>query len=188
VFLVENLDWCVAVFKCKADGARDVVVDFYSFVDGMFGVRDLYFLIRDRVDDEVVFNFRVLVEREQMEVVKSKMRYSLKRIFSTGSFSINPRRNSPLHKYAAWQPDERSTKFGEKKLSLFCRLLSQLSRFVVDMARNDYFGSEERAELAHVTSWMLGCTECGLLSAEAMQVGYYDRIEDRYRMYLKQRF
>lgn len=183
-----DLDWCVAVFKCKWDRAKDVLVDFYIFVDGMFGVKDLHFLIRDHVGEEVVFSFRLLVEDGQMEVVKSKIRYSLGRLVSEGSFSINPRRGSPLCEYAAWHPDERIVKFGEEKFSLFCRFLSQFSRAVIEMAKNGYFNSEERIELAHVTSWMLGCTEYGLLSTEAMQVGYYDRIEDKYHTYLKQGF
>ena len=49
---MEDDEWCVAVFNCKSDRARDVLVEFYGFADGMFGVRDLHFLIRDRIGDE----------------------------------------------------------------------------------------------------------------------------------------
>ena len=185
---MEALDWCTAVFKCKSATARDVLVDFYSFVDGMFGVRDLHFLIRDRVDDEVVFSFRVQVEEEQMDVVKSKIRYSLKRLVSEGGFSINPRKRSPFYEWVAWHPEKRIAKFGEAKFSLFCRFLSQFSRAVIEMAKSGYFSSEERVELAQVTSWMLGCTEYGMLSTKAMQVGYYDRIEGKEHAYLTQNF
>jgi len=183
---MENVDWCVAVFKCKSDRARDVLVDLYSFVDGMFGVRDLHFLIRDRVDEEVVFSFRVLLEKDQSRVVKSKIRYSLKQLVSQGNFSINPTSGSPFHRYVAWNPDERVAKDGDEKFSLFCGFLSQFSRAVVNMAKNGYFGSEERVELSRVMSWMLGCTEYGLLSTTAVQMGYYDRIEDKRHPYLRQ--
>ena len=185
---MKDAGWCVAVFKCKSDRARDVLIDFYSFVDGMFGVKDLHFLIRDRVDDEVVFIFRIQVEEEQMDVVKSKIRYSLKRLVSEGGFSINPRRSSPFYEWVAWHPEERIAKFGEAKFSLFCRFLSQFSRAIIELARNGYFSSEERIELAHVTSWMLGCTEYGSLSTKAMQVGYYDRIEGKDHAYLTENF
>ena len=185
---MKDAGWCVAVFKCKSDRARDVLVDFYSFVDGMFGVKDLHFLVRDRLDDEVVFSFRIQAERENMNVVKSKIRYSLRRLVSKGGISINPRRGSPLYEYTAWHPEERIAKFGEAKFSMFCRFLSQFSRAVIDMANCGYFSSEERIELAHVASWMLGCTEYGSLSTKSMQIGYYDRIEGKAHAYLTQNF
>ena len=103
-----------------------------------------------------------------------------------GNFSINPSSGSPFHKYAEWNPDERITKDGEEKFSLFCGFLSQFSKAVVNMAEKGYFGSEERSELSLVMSWMMGCTEYGLLSTEAVQIGYYDRIEDERHPYLEQ--
>jgi hypothetical protein len=56
------------------------------------------------------------------------------------------------------------------------------------MARRKYFDSQERVEIAHVMSWMLGCTEYGSLSEKHMEVGYYDRVTDRYHAYLKEDF
>ena len=75
---------------------------------------------------------------------------------------------------------------GEEKFTQFCNFLSQLSKVVVDMAKKDYFSSNERVELAHVMSWILGCTEYGRLSPRDVRVGYYDRIEDRFYTYLRQ--
>jgi len=56
------------------------------------------------------------------------------------------------------------------------------------MIENDYFALNERVELAHFMSWMLGCTEYGLLSTMGMEVGYYDRLNDEYCSYLRQNF
>jgi hypothetical protein len=70
-------DWCVAVFKCKADDIRKILVDFYKFVKDMKGVRSLHFLIRDRLGDKVVFSFRVLVDLEDKSIAKSKMVHKL---------------------------------------------------------------------------------------------------------------
>ena len=53
-------DWCVPVFKCKPDKLEDLLIDFYSFVKDLQGVKNLHFLIRDRVENEIVFSFRVL--------------------------------------------------------------------------------------------------------------------------------
>ena len=114
---MEDADWCVAVFKCGSERARDALVDFYGFLDGMVGVRDMHFVIRDRVDDEVVFSFRVLLEKDQSRIVKSKIRYSLKQLVPKGNFSINPTSGSPFRKYAEWNPDERKSKT-EKRSSL----------------------------------------------------------------------
>jgi hypothetical protein len=69
-------------------------------------------------------------------------------------------------------------KYGPKKFMDFCDLLSKLSRLVLQMARKKYFDSNDRVEMAHAMSWMLGCTEYGILSPEHWEVGYYDRIDD----------
>jgi len=71
---------------------------------------------------------------------------------------------------------------------MFCTFLSKLSDIVVDMAEKGYFDSAERVEIAHVMSWMLSCTEYASLTTRRMEVGYYDRIEDRCHSYLKQSF
>lgn len=63
-----------------------------------------------------------------------------------------------------------------------------MSALVVEMVEKDYFSSSERVELSHAVSWMLGCTEYGLLRTSGMEVGYYDRLEDKYCSYLRQDF
>jgi hypothetical protein len=55
-------EWYVAVFKCSPDYVKNILVEVYKFVDNLKGVRSLHFLIRDRVEDEVVLSFRVMVE------------------------------------------------------------------------------------------------------------------------------
>lgn len=185
---MESDDWCVAVFKCKPENVENTLVDFYEFVKDLQGVKDLHFLIRDRVDEEVVFSFRVSVELKDKEVVKSKIAYKLGNLMSKEKFAIDPSVDNPLRKYVAWDYVERVNKHGQEKFEVFCSLLTQLSKTIVDMAKNKYFESAERAEIAHVMSWMLGCTEYGKLTTGHMEVGYYDRIEDRYHPYLKQGF
>ena len=85
-------------------------------------------------------------------------------------------------------PDKRIAGYGQDKFNQFIDLLKNLSAIVVQMIENDYFASNERVELAHVTSWMFGCTEYGLLSASGMEIGYYDRLNDKYCPYLRQDF
>jgi len=63
-----------------------------------------------------------------------------------------------------------------------------MSAIVIELIENEYFASSERVELAHVVSWMFGCTEYGLLSTTGMEVGYYDRLNDKYCSYLRQNF
>jgi len=69
---------------------------------------------------------------------------------------------------------------------VFCDFLGQLSGIVIGMAKKGYFSSAERVEMAHVMSWMLGCTEYSILTTIHMEMGYYDRIKDRYQPYQKQ--
>jgi hypothetical protein len=94
-------EWCVAVFKCGPDMVKKVLVEVYRFVDALKGVRSLHFLIRDRVDDEVVFSFRVMVEPKFKEMVKT--------------MSLTPAAGTSLEQYVAWQPEKRIADFGQIK-------------------------------------------------------------------------
>jgi len=181
-------DWCVTVFKCKSNVAETYLVEFYNFLKDLDGVKDLHFIIRDRVDDEVVFSFRVLTDPKYKEVIESKLAYKLRALASENRFAINPSGENPLAKYVAWSSNDRIAKYGVEKFAVFCGFLSQLSKMVIDMAEKKYFDSNERVEIAHVMSWMLGCTKYGLLSKKHMEIGYYDRITDKSHVYLKESF
>jgi len=93
-----------------------------------------------------------------------------------------------LEQYVAWLPEKRIMKVGQAKFNQFIDFLKNMSVIVVQLIENDYFASNERVELAHVMSWMLGCTEYGLLRTSGMEVGYYDRLDDKYCSYLRQDF
>lgn len=183
-----NDDWCIAVFKCKSDVVENVLVDLYHFVKDLEGVKDLHFIIRDRLDYEVVFSFRVFIDPKYKKAIESKIAYKLKTFILEDEFSINPHDNDPLAKFVVWSPTERIAKCGPEKFDLFCNFLSQLSKIVIYMAENKYFDSPERVEIAHVMSWMLGCTEYGLLSTKHMEIGYYDRITNKSHIYLRETF
>ena len=66
-------EWCVAVFKCSPASVKKVLVEVYRFSDALKGVQSLHFLVIDRVDDEVVLSFRIMVEPKFKEIVKSKL-------------------------------------------------------------------------------------------------------------------
>jgi hypothetical protein len=166
---------------------KKVLVEVYRFADDLKGVRSLHFLVRDRVEDEVVFSFRVMVEPKSKETVKSKLAYKLGTLLSEDKYVVDPAAGNSLEQYVAWLPEKRAD-FGQSKFSLFIDLLKDMSAIVVQMIENDYFASNERVELAHIMSWMFGLTEYGLLSASGMEVGYYDRLEDKYCSYLRREF
>ena len=93
-----------------------------------------------------------------------------------------------LGQYVAWIPEKRIADFGQTKFNHFIDLLKNLSALVVQTIESGYFASNERVELAHVMSWMFGCAEYGLLRPSGTEVGYYDRLEDKYCSYLRQDF
>jgi hypothetical protein len=181
-------DWCVAVFKCKPNDIRKIVPVFYKFVKDLEGVKSLHFIIRDSLEDKVIFSFRVLIEKKTKRVIASKMAYRLGRLLPKGEFAVDPEPQHPLGEYVAWSAEERIFKSGSTKFTVFCSLLEKLSKLGIQMIRSGYISSDERVEIAHVMSWMLGCTEYGVLSTAHMEVGYYDRIEDKYHKYLQQEF
>jgi hypothetical protein len=181
-------DWCVAIFKCSSDSVKKVLVEFYRFADNLKGVRSLHFLIRDRVEDEVVFSFRMMVEPRFKEIIKTNLACKLGTLLSEDKYVINPIAGTSFAQYVAWLPEKRIADFGQSKFNQFIDLLKNMSALVVQLMENDYFASNERVELAHVVSWMLGCTEYGMLRTSGMEVGYYDRLEDKYCSYLRQGF
>jgi hypothetical protein len=178
----------VAVFKCRPNSVKKVLVEFYRFADDLNGVRSLHFLIRDRVENEVVFSFRMMVEPKFKEIVKINLSCKLGTLLSEDKYAIDPAAGTSLAQYVVWLPDKRIADFGQSKFNLFIDLLKNMSAIVVQLIENDYFASNERVELAHVMSWMVGCTEYGLLRTSGMEVGYYDRLEDKYCSYLRQDF
>lgn len=181
-------EWCVAVFKCSPTSIKKVPIEVYRFTDNLKSVRSLHFLVRDRVEDEVVFSFRVMVEPKFKQIVKSKLAYKLGTLLSEDKYVIDPAAENSLQKYVAWLPEKRIVDYGQNKFNHFIDLLKNLSAIEVQMIENDYFTSNERVELAHIMSWMLGCTEYGLLRTSGMEVGYYDRLDDKYCSYLRQDF
>lgn len=181
-------EWCVAVFKCSPGSVKKVLVEVYRFADDLKGVRSLHFLVRDRVEDEVVFSLRLMVEPRFKEMVKINLSHKLGTLLSKEKYVIDPMAGDSFEQYVAWQPEKRITDNGQAKFSQFIDLLKNQSAIVVQLIENDYFASKERVELAHVLSWMVGCTEYGLLSPSGMEIGYYDRLEDKYCSYLRQDF
>jgi len=179
--------WCVAVFKCTQENIRNVLLDFYGFMKDLEGLESLHFLIRDRVKSEIIVSFRVLATEKMREIARSKMDHKLNELVPD-KFAVDPDTKHPLNKYVAWGNGQRISKSGVDKFPEFCDLLSKISGLVIDMLKNDYFDSTERVEIAHVMSWMLGCAEYGKLSPVHMEVGYYDRIEDKYCQYLREDF
>jgi hypothetical protein len=150
-------------------------------------VKSLHFLIRDRVENDIVVSFRVLATEKAREIVQSKMNYKLGMLVPD-KFAVNPDSLNDLNKYVAWGNGERISKSGIDKFPEFCDFLSRMSDLVIEMLKNDYFDSAERVEIAHVMSWMLGCTEYGKMSPTHWELGYYDRVEDKYCPYLRQDF
>jgi len=181
-------DWCVSVFKIKPETIRKTITELYRFTEGLDGVISLHFMIRDRLDEEVVFSFRVLSEPDKLKIVKSKIKYKLGTLLEKDVFSVDPNTDHPLAKYVAWSVEERRAKYSTNKFQKFYKTLEAISKLVIQMLENDYFEASERIELAHVTSWMLGCTEYGLLDTKHWEIGYYDRIEGKNHCYLRKDF
>lgn len=182
-----DADWSVAVFICRQENIQSVLVNIYDFVKDLDGVESLHFMIRDRVEDEIIVSFRVLATKKAREIVKSKMNYKLNELVPD-KFVIDPDTHDPLNEYVVWGTEKRLSNSGVDKFPEFCSLLSKMSSLVIEMLKNDYFSSAERVEIAHVMSWMLGYTEYGIVSTKHFEIGYYDRIEGKYCQYLRQDF
>jgi hypothetical protein len=183
-------DWSVIVVKTKPENARETLVRLYWFIEGLIDVNSIHFMIRDRMQDGVVFSLRVRMASAEAEATKSAMRRELDRLAIIDG-AVDPPTHHPLHRFTAWTWQSALRQRGADKFTQFCEYLSQFSRIVVDMAEHEYFTSRERAEMAHEVSWMLGLTECGVLRVKGkkgVEIGYYDRIENTTQSYLTYHF
>jgi hypothetical protein len=77
----------------------------------------LHFLLRDRVEDEVVVSFRVMVEPKFKEIVKTKLACKLGTLLSVDEYAIDPAAGNSLEKYVAWLPEQRITDYGQSKFN-----------------------------------------------------------------------
>ena len=118
-----NDEWSISVFKCRDEQIKTVVPELYHFVSGLEGVKSLHFLIRDRVDDEAIFSFRVMVELKSKGIIRSKIAYKLGTLFTVGKFAVDPSSDSPFEKYAAWDIEKRIAEHGLKKFDDFTDFL-----------------------------------------------------------------
>jgi hypothetical protein len=180
--------WIVTVFKCNAQKVKKILVDFYDFVCDLTETENLHFIIRDRVDDEVVFSFRVSCTKKNKKLLKSKIIFKLNNLLSKQNYVVDPSPDHPLSNYVAWKWEATTKKRGEEKFNTFCFFLQKMSAMTIEMVKQDYFSSVERTEIVHIMSWMIGCTEYFKLTPKSATVGYYDRIEDKYRAYLQKTF
>ena len=140
----------MAVFKCRPDSLKKVLVEVYTFADELKGVRSLHFLIRDRVEDQVAVSFRIMVDPKQKDIVKSKTAYKLGTLLPADKFAIDPTVESELRKYVAWYPEKRIADFGKIKFNQFIDILKNMSATVIAIIENNYFALSERTELAHI--------------------------------------
>lgn len=180
--------WVVTIVKCNAQTVKKVLVDYYDFISDLPETENLHFIIRDRVDDEVVFSFRVLCTKKNEKNMISKINFKLNNLITKKNYVVDPSPDHPLFNYVAWAWEEITKKRGEAKFNIFSFLLGKMSELVIDMVKQDYFSTVERTEIAHVMSWMMGCTEYFKLTPKSATVGYYDRIEDKYQAYLQKQF
>mgnify|MGYP005850079753 CR=1 FL=1 len=109
---------CVAVFKCKPEEIKSVLPEFCNFVNGLQGVKSSHFLIRDRVDDEAVFSFRVMVNPKLKHVIKSKLSYKLGTLLST-KFAVELPLDNSLQEFVAWEPEKKVAECGLQKFDDF---------------------------------------------------------------------
>jgi len=84
--MMSSEDWSVIVFKVEADKARKILVELYRYVKDLIGVKDLHFLIRDRVQDDIVLNFRILLESNKKNDLENAIAFHLGKAMSENAY------------------------------------------------------------------------------------------------------
>ena len=129
---MRKFSWIIAVLKCRAEDAPSFLVDFYDFVEDLEEVKDLHFLIRDRVDDDAIFSFRFLTEKKNYRIAHSKISFKLKSHFPNERFILNPEATHPLFKFAAfpWRQavKDRGAERYRHSISGGCHIFENLPR------------------------------------------------------------
>jgi hypothetical protein len=110
---------------------KKVLVEVYRFTDDLKGVRSLHFLVRDRIEDEAIFSFRVMVEPKFKEIVKNKLAYKLSTLLPKNKYTIDPTAENSLAQYVEWLPEKRIADYGQSKFNQFIDLLKNRSALLV---------------------------------------------------------
>jgi hypothetical protein len=129
-----------------------------------------------------------MVEPKLKDIIISKSAVKLSTLFGADKFAIDPPVESDLGQYISWCPEKKLAQMGQARFTSFIDLLKNLSALVVDAVENNYYASSERIKIAHIFSSMPGCTEYGMLRTTGMEIGFYDRLEDKYCSYIRQTF
>ena len=94
-------------------------------------------MITDRVGDEVVFSFRLLVEPKFKEIVENKLAFKLGTLLSENKYAVEPAAGDGLGKFIASLP-ERKIGQGQVAYDNFLDVLKKMSDVVVDMVEKDF--------------------------------------------------
>lgn len=108
ISLIENA-WLVTVFKYDYSNAKEILIDLYNFAKDLEEVKDLFSIIRYRVEDEVVFSFRFMIEEEN---TFSQIQFKLKNLIPEENFMLNLIPDNPLYKYEACPQKKTLKKLG----------------------------------------------------------------------------
>lgn len=87
-------------------------------------------MVADRIDGEIVFSFRVMVEPKLKEIIKSKSAFILNTLVGADRFGIDP--ESDLRQYVSWFPEKKLAHVGPARFTSFIDFLKNLSALVVD--------------------------------------------------------
>jgi len=115
----------VVVFRAEADKVGKILADFYWYVKDLIGVKDLHFIIRDRVDDDVVLCFRILLESKEKTDLENIIAFHLGKSMTENAFAVSPELEHPFYKYVAWPWRDTVNRRGLEKFTLFCDFLSK---------------------------------------------------------------
>ena len=82
----------------------------------------------DRVDEEVVLSFRVMVEPKKKSLVKNKLDYKLGTLLSAGKFVVEPTPEDPLQMYVGWEPEKKIAQCGLERFDYLVDFLCSISK------------------------------------------------------------
>ena len=183
-----NENWAVAVFECEARECRPFLIGLSKFLESIPEIKSYHYLIRGQENNNPIFSLRIFRDSKNKKEIKGKLEAKLKEL-DIQRLEVDPETPTEFwERYNKWTPITEETitgHHGKEGWKVYCDALHSMSKFVIDLAKKNWFTSKKRVEMAHLMAWTLGCSEAWKRYSAGIFMGYLDRIDGEHHPYLR---
>ena len=149
----EGSNWTVVVFRCPRRNWTEILSNFFSELDKQKLSLIPHYTIRlfEPPTDSLICSVRILRKQENEKSIKDL----IEKFMENYDHEIDPEAGTLFSNFHKWiRHGERAAKWTEDR----CRILSKISRFVLEIIKSDT-SRDDKEEWTHLFSNMAGVFE-----------------------------